>query len=133
MAKDELGNEKFEDASNQDAFTSDDVVDAADAEKVASSEDSDVAAPAKKSFTEKKGTRTRTREEATTKEETRTTPVEFVQQSAAELKKVVWPTKDQLVQYFFVVLIFVLFIIAYVGLLDMGFGAALLAIFGGAK
>ena len=54
----------------------------------------------------------------------RTGPVTFVQQSVAELRKVVYPTGPQLVNYFVVVLIFVLFIIAYVSLLDLGIGAA---------
>ena len=61
----------------------------------------------------------------------RTTPPEFVRQSVAELRKVVWPTGDQLRQYFIVVLLFVLFIIAYVGLLDLFFGWGLLKLFGG--
>nr|NLI51641.1 preprotein translocase subunit SecE [Propionibacterium sp.] len=62
--------------------------------------------------------------------EKRTTPVQFVQQSVDELKKVVWPTGRQVQQYFAVVLVFVLFIMAYVVGLDTGFGAALLKLFG---
>ena len=46
-----------------------------------------------------------------------------------ELRKVVYPTGQQLLNYFVVVLIFVLFIIAYVSLLDLGFGAAMFRIF----
>ena len=41
----------------------------------------------------------------------------------------VYPTGPQLLKYFVVVLIFVLFIIAYVSLLDLGFGAAMFRIF----
>ena len=59
----------------------------------------------------------------------RTGPVTFVQQSVAELRKVVYPTGPQLANYFVVVLIFVLFIIAYVSLLDLGIGAAIFKIF----
>ena len=59
-----------------------------------------------------------------------TTPAEFVRQSVDELKKVIWPTGLQVRQYFVVVLVFVLFIIAYVGLLDLGFGALLLRLLG---
>ena len=62
-------------------------------------------------------------------EHKRTGPVTFVQQSVAELRKVVYPTGQQLVNYFVVVLIFVLFIIAYVSLLDLGIGAAIFRIF----
>jgi preprotein translocase subunit SecE len=59
----------------------------------------------------------------------RTTPVKFVRQSIGELRKVVYPTGQQLVNYFIVVLVFVLFVIAYVSLLDLGFGAAIFRIF----
>ena len=59
----------------------------------------------------------------------RTGPVTFVQQSVAELRKVVYPTGPQLANYFVVVLIFVLFIIAYVSLLDLGIGAVIFRIF----
>ncbi|MGJ6980101.1 preprotein translocase subunit SecE [Aestuariimicrobium soli] len=61
---------------------------------------------------------------------TRTTPGVFVNQSVAELRKVQWPTGDQLRQYFIVVLVFVLIIIAYVGLLDFAFGWVVLKLFG---
>lgn len=58
-------------------------------------------------------------------------PAQFVRQSAAELKKVVWPTWGELTMLFSAVLLFVLFMIAYVGLLDAGFAWALLSLFGG--
>jgi preprotein translocase subunit SecE len=59
----------------------------------------------------------------------RTGPVTFVRESVGELRKVVYPTGPQLLKYFIVVLIFVLFVIAYVSLLDLGFGAAMFQIF----
>ena len=62
-------------------------------------------------------------------EHKRTGPVTFVKQSVGELRKVVYPTGPQLANYFVVVLIFVLFIIAYVSLLDLGIGAAIFRIF----
>ncbi|WP_394274882.1 preprotein translocase subunit SecE [Luteococcus sp.] len=60
----------------------------------------------------------------------RTTPATFVSQSADELRKVIWPTGSQLSQYFVVVLLFVLFIVAYVGLLDPAFGWVVLKLLG---
>ena len=60
----------------------------------------------------------------------RTSPVTFYRQVIAELRKVVWPTQQQLVTYLIVVLFFVLVMIAYVTLLDLGFGKAVFAIFG---
>lgn len=63
-------------------------------------------------------------------EEPRTSPPEFVRQSVGELKKVVWPTGEQVRGYFVVVLVFVLAIISYVSVLDLGFGWLLLKVFG---
>ncbi|HJQ06597.1 MAG TPA: preprotein translocase subunit SecE [Nocardioides sp.] len=57
----------------------------------------------------------------------------FYRQIVAELRKVVWPTRDQLVTYFFVVMAFVLFMIALVSLLDLGLGKVAFEVFGGSK
>jgi len=53
----------------------------------------------------------------------------FVRQVVAELRKVVWPTRDQMVTYWVVVLVFVLFMIAFVSLIDLGAGWALFKFF----
>ena len=60
----------------------------------------------------------------------RTTPLQFVRESIEELRNVNWPSLDQWKQYFIVVLVFVLFIIAYVSVLETFFGWSLLQIFG---
>lgn len=60
----------------------------------------------------------------------RTTPAAFIAQSGDELRKVIWPTGSQLSQYFVVVLLFVLFIVAFVGLLDPAFGWVVLKLLG---
>ena len=60
----------------------------------------------------------------------RTSPVTFYRQVVAELRKVVWPTQQQLVTYFIVVLVFVIVMIGYVSLLDVAFGKAVFALFG---
>ncbi|HYP43935.1 MAG TPA: preprotein translocase subunit SecE [Propionibacteriaceae bacterium] len=62
-------------------------------------------------------------------QERRTGPITFLRESVSELQKVVYPTGQQLVNYFVVVLIFVLFIIAIVTALDFAFGKAILAVF----
>jgi preprotein translocase subunit SecE len=59
--------------------------------------------------------------------------VTFYRQVVAELRKVVWPSQQQLVTYFLVVVVFVLILIAYVSVLDLGFGKAVFAVFGGGK
>jgi preprotein translocase subunit SecE len=64
--------------------------------------------------------------------EKRTGPVTFYRQVVAELRKVVYPTRDQLVTYFFVVLAFVLVMIALVSLLDLGLGKLAFEVFTGA-
>lgn len=60
----------------------------------------------------------------------RTTPAMFVNESVEELKKVVWPTPTQVRQYYWVVLVFVLAVVAFVGVLDFAFGWVLLKLFG---
>ena len=60
----------------------------------------------------------------------RTSPVTFYRQVVAELRKVVWPTQQQLITYFLVVLVFVLVVMTIVSLLDLGFGKVVFAIFG---
>jgi preprotein translocase subunit SecE len=55
----------------------------------------------------------------------------FYRQVIAELRKVVWPTRSQLITYTAVVLVFVGFIIAVVSLLDLAFGWLVLEVFGG--
>ena len=79
----------------------------------------------------KKDAPTRTRREAAVSAtEQRTGPVTFVRQSISEFRKVVWPTGGQLSQYFVVVLIFVMFMIALVSVLDFAFGWLLLKALG---
>jgi len=85
------------------------------------------AMPSRKAAPVPKGTPTAKRDVEPT--EKRTTPVAFVQQSVGELRKVVYPTGQQLGNYFVVVLVFVLFIIALVSLLDLGIGKLVFAIF----
>ena len=54
----------------------------------------------------------------------------FYRQVIAELRKVIWPTRKELVTYASVVIVFVSIVIAYVTVLDFGFSKAILGIFG---
>jgi preprotein translocase subunit SecE len=54
----------------------------------------------------------------------------FYRQVVAELRKVIWPTREQLTTYWAVVLVFVLFVMAIVSLLDLGIGWLMFKIFG---
>ena len=58
-------------------------------------------------------------------------PAAFYRQVVAELRKVVWPTQEQLVTYFIVAMVFVLFLMALVSLLDLGFGKLVFEVFTG--
>ena len=54
----------------------------------------------------------------------------FVSQVVSEMKKVTYPTKSETWTYFVVVILFVALIMAYTGLLDLGFGRLNTLIFG---
>ena len=60
----------------------------------------------------------------------RTSPALFIRQIVSELRKVIWPTRKELITYTSVVIVFVLFVIAYVTGLDFIFSKAVLAVFG---
>jgi len=61
----------------------------------------------------------------------RTSIPTFYRQVVAELRKVVWPTQDQLVTYFIVVMVFVVVMMTFVALLDLGLGKLAFEIFAG--
>jgi preprotein translocase subunit SecE len=61
----------------------------------------------------------------------RTSPAVFYRQVVAELRKVVWPTQEQLITYFLVVMVFVMAMMALVSVLDLGFGKLIFAVFAG--
>ena len=54
----------------------------------------------------------------------------FYRQVLAELRKVIWPTRKELITYTTVVIVFVMVVIAYVTGLDFVFSKAILSIFG---
>jgi preprotein translocase subunit SecE len=57
----------------------------------------------------------------------------FVRQVVAELKKVVRPTRNELLTYTSVVLVFVCAVMAFVSALDYGFGKLVLWVFSGSN
>jgi preprotein translocase subunit SecE len=60
----------------------------------------------------------------------RTTPALFTRQAAAELRKVIWPTRHELVTYTVVALVFVVIMTAIVTSLDYGFTKLVFVLFG---
>ncbi len=55
----------------------------------------------------------------------------FLRQVIGEMKKVVTPTRKELINMTAVVLVFVVIVMAIVTVLDLGFGKAVLWVFGG--
>jgi preprotein translocase subunit SecE len=60
----------------------------------------------------------------------RTTPALFIRQVAAELRKVIWPTRNELVTYTVAALIFVVILSTIVLTLDYGFTKLMFWVFG---
>jgi preprotein translocase subunit SecE len=63
--------------------------------------------------------------------EKRTSIPTFYRQVVAELRKVVYPTQEQLITYFIVVMVFVAIMMTIVSLLDLGLGKLAFEIFDG--
>ncbi len=55
----------------------------------------------------------------------------FYKQVVAELRKVIWPTRKELVTYTTVVVVFVIVMVLLVSLFDFAFSQGVLRIFGG--
>ncbi len=54
----------------------------------------------------------------------------FLREVVAELRKVIWPTRNEMVTYTIVVIAFVVFMVALVGVLDLLFAKGVFAVFG---
>jgi preprotein translocase subunit SecE len=57
-------------------------------------------------------------------------PARFVRESISELRKVLWPSRNELVTYAFVVIVFVVIMVSIVAGLDIGFARLVLLLFG---
>jgi preprotein translocase subunit SecE len=60
----------------------------------------------------------------------RTTPVLFLRQVIAELRKVIWPTRKELVTYTTVAIVFILVMMGLITGLDTGFTWLVTKVFG---
>ena len=54
----------------------------------------------------------------------------YLGQVVAELRKVIWPNRKQMVSYTSVVLVFLIFMVAFIGVVDLGLAKLVLLIFG---
>jgi len=87
--------------------------------------DSETAVPTGKAGRGDTAVAKRVRTDADTPEDTRTgrtNPITFIRQVAEELRKVIWPTRNQMVTYTIVVLLFLIFMTALVSGVDFGAG-----------
>jgi preprotein translocase subunit SecE len=57
-------------------------------------------------------------------------PTRFVRESVSEMRKVLWPSRSELVTYSIVVIVFVVIMVAIVAGLDIGFAKLVLLVFG---
>ena len=57
-------------------------------------------------------------------------PTRFVRESVSEMRKVLWPSRNELVTYAIVVIIFLVIVVAIVAGLDIGFAKLVLLVFG---
>ena len=74
----------------------------------------------------------RARQRVTLERKKRTPPREFLKQVRAELRKVAWPSRQELIGYTIVVLVAVVFLTSLVFGMDYGFSKVVLRFFGGA-
>jgi preprotein translocase subunit SecE len=56
--------------------------------------------------------------------------INYLKQVVAELRKVIWPNRKQMVSYTTVVLVFLAFMVALIGGVDLGLGRLVLLVFG---
>jgi preprotein translocase subunit SecE len=56
--------------------------------------------------------------------------VTYVRQVVAEMRKVIWPSRKQMINYTAVVLVFLTFMTALIGLVDLGLAKLVLMVFG---
>ena len=54
----------------------------------------------------------------------------YIRQVVAEMKKVIWPNRQQMVNYTIVVLVFLTFMTILIGLVDLGLAKLMLQVFG---
>ncbi len=82
----------------------------------------------------KDGGRKKTKTAKKAADRPRRNPIAFVWnyllQVVAELRKVIWPNRKQMVNYTAVVLVFLAFMVALIGLVDLGLAKLVMLVFG---
>ena len=100
---------------------------------VADGDDADTTTDTKAAIT-KNGCRRRPPRRPARRRRPRRNPFAFVwnylKQVVAELRKVIWPNRKQMVSYTTVVLVFLAFMVALIGLVDLGLAKLVMLVFG---
>ena len=78
---------------------------------------------------DEEGAPVRTRRQPTRQVEERTSPGQFVKEVRSELRKVVWPTRAETINYSIVVLVAIVFVTALIAGLDWVFSDLILKLF----
>jgi len=73
--------------------------------------------------------RTRATPAQTAPKRERTSPRRFVREMVAELRKVAWPTRSEVVNYSIITLVFLVVVTAVIGVVDWGFARAVFWLF----
>ena len=98
------------------------------------STDTEVIAVADSAGQNGSGTKTKNRKAAKGPDGPSRNPILFVityiKQVVAELRKVIWPNRKQMVSYTSVVLVFLFFMVALIGGVDLGLARLVLLVFG---
>ncbi|RZS40700.1 preprotein translocase subunit SecE [Herbihabitans rhizosphaerae] len=94
------------------------------------SKDKAAKADSKSVSADRKGRATPTRDGRETKQALPKRMFRFLREVVAELRKVIWPTRKQMITYTAVVLVFVAFMVALVSVLDLVLAKGVLALFG---
>jgi preprotein translocase subunit SecE len=61
--------------------------------------------------------------------EPRTSPAQFVREVRAELRKVAWPSRSEVINYSIIVLVTVVVLTTFIAVLDFAFGEAIFRLF----
>lgn len=75
------------------------------------------------------GSKPRTTTQAAAVNRERTPPRQFIKEMRGELRKVAWPTRSEVINYSIIVLVFLVFMTALVGVADWAFARAIFWLF----
>jgi len=137
---DDIDDELIEELDSDDDDDEDDIDDEFDDDLEDDLDDEDEDASAASNGGRRTATKTRRKSTPPDKKSTKTKEparrgiffrlINFIREVVAELRKVIWPTRKELITYTAVVVVFVSIMLTIVGSLDYGFAKVVLWVFG---